>query len=67
MTIAAPSLDQHQVTLRFGCSHTELTRLLREKRAPLPVRLDGAIRWYEDEVMAAVSAVKNIVARRRKA
>lgn len=40
---------------------------MREKRAPLPVRIEGAIRWYEDEVKAAVPAVQNILMRRRKA
>lgn len=60
-----PTLDQHQVTLVLKCSHAELLRLLRERRAPLPVRLDGAIRWYEDEVQKAVLDVQAILVRRR--
>jgi predicted DNA-binding transcriptional regulator AlpA len=67
VTALIPSLDQHQVTLKLKCSHAELIRLMREKRAPLPVRLEGAIRWYEDEVTAATPAIQTILLRRRKA
>jgi predicted DNA-binding transcriptional regulator AlpA len=67
MAFVPPSLDQHQVTLRFKCSHAELLRLLRERRAPLPVRIEGAVRWYEDEVTAATAAVQTILSRRRRA
>jgi predicted DNA-binding transcriptional regulator AlpA len=64
--VDAPSLDQHQVTLALGCSHAELLRLVREKRAPLPVRIEGAVRWYADEVKTAAPAVQTILSRRRK-
>lgn len=65
--MTAPNLDQHQVTLLLKCSHAELLRLLREKRAPLPVRVEGAVRWYQDEIETAAPAVQTILMRRRKA
>lgn len=37
----------------FRCSHGELGRLLRAKLAPLPVRIDGQILWFVDEVLNA--------------
>lgn len=60
-----PELSREQVTLKFACSHAELGRLLREMKAPLPVRLNGTILFYRDEVDAAIPAVTALLARRR--
>jgi predicted DNA-binding transcriptional regulator AlpA len=62
-----PALTREQVASRYACSHAELGRLLRERRAPLPVRIEGAILWYHDEIETAATAVQNILTRRRKA
>jgi predicted DNA-binding transcriptional regulator AlpA len=51
----APALLRDHLIALLGCSHFELGRLLREKIAPLPVRLDGLILWYEDEAREAIA------------
>jgi hypothetical protein len=47
---ALPTLQRDDVIRALGCSHFELGRLLRDKTAPLPVRVDGAILFYQDEL-----------------
>lgn len=59
-------LDRENLAKFYGCSHGELGRLLREKKCPLPVRMDGNILWYLDEVEASVDKVKALLERRRK-
>jgi hypothetical protein len=49
-----PTLYRDSFVTALGCSHFELGRLLRERIAPLPVRIDGVILWYEDEARAAL-------------
>lgn len=41
------------VTGLLQCGSFELNRLLREKIAPLPVRVDGVTFWYADELAKA--------------
>lgn len=60
-----PSLTRDQVIAQLGCSHSELGRLIRERRAPMPVRLDGAILWFADEIAEAAPSVARILQRRR--
>lgn len=48
------------------CSHGELGRLLRAKLAPLPVRIDGQILWYVDEVVKSQATVERTLGRWRK-
>ena len=48
-----PTLTRDNLIVALGCTHYELGRLLREKIAPLPVRLDGAILFHEDECREA--------------
>jgi hypothetical protein len=48
---------RENLTALFKCSHGELGRLLARKMAPLPVRIDGTILWYADEVASASSTV----------
>lgn len=50
---AIPTMLRDHVVAALSVSHFELGRLLRERIAPLPVRLDGVILWHEDEVKAA--------------
>jgi hypothetical protein len=47
---SAPMFTREQVVKVYGCSHGEFGRLLIRKVAPLPIRIDGAILWFADEV-----------------
>jgi predicted DNA-binding transcriptional regulator AlpA len=67
VTAPVATLDPHQVATLFKCSLDQLMHLLREKRAPLPVRtVEGTTRWFKDEIEAAIPAVQAILQRRRK-
>lgn len=48
------------------CSHGELGRLLRARLAPLPIRVDGQILWFCDEVLNSHSTVERTLARWRR-
>jgi hypothetical protein len=63
-----PTLLRDHLVAALGCSHFELGRLLRERIAPLPVRIDGVILWYEDEAKLAAPRCRDAVAywRRRR-
>lgn len=63
-----PTLLRDHVVAALGCNHFELGRLLRERIAPLPVRLDAVILWHEDEVQAAAKRCADAVSywRRRR-
>lgn len=63
-----PTLTRDNLIAALGCTHFEVGRLLREKIAPLPVRLEGVILFYEDECQAAASRCRESVAywRRRR-
>lgn len=54
---AATMYTRENLTVLFKCSHGELGRLLARRMAPLPVRLDGVILWYADEVRDAQATV----------
>lgn len=54
---AATMYTRENLTVLFKCSHGELGRLLARKMAPLPIRLDGQILWYIDEVQNATAQV----------
>ena len=54
---AATMYTRENLTVLFKCSHGELGRLLARKMAPLPVRIDGQILWYIDEVQNATAQV----------
>jgi hypothetical protein len=57
------------LTKIYACDHAELGRLLRDKVAPLPIRVDGNVLWFADEVQRAVPNVQKVLdrARRRRA
>jgi hypothetical protein len=59
-----PSMyTRENLTVLFKCSHGELGRLLARKMAPLPVRIDGQILWYIDEVQNATATVQRTLER----
>jgi hypothetical protein len=60
---AAAMYTRENLTVLFKCSHGELGRLLARKMAPLPVRIDGAILWYIDEIQNAQAQVMRTLER----
>lgn len=60
------TLRRDAVISDLQCSHYELDRLLRQKVAPLPVRIDGVILWYADELAKAKAKCQEQVAYWRK-
>jgi hypothetical protein len=59
----AAMYTRENLTVLFKCSHGELGRLLARKMAPLPVRIDGCILWYIDEVQNAQAQVMRTLER----
>jgi hypothetical protein len=57
---------REQLAITYRCSHGELGRMLRAKLAPLPIRIDGQILWYVDEVLATQALVERTLGRWRK-
>jgi hypothetical protein len=45
-------------TALLQCGSFEFNRLLRERIAPLPVRVDGVTFWYRDELEAAAPKIE---------
>ena len=62
----AAMYTRENLTSLFQCSHGELGRLLARKMEPLPVRIDGAILWYVDEVKSAQASVMRTLDRWKK-
>lgn len=59
-----PTITREALAQMYGCSHGDLGRLLRERLCPLPVRVEGAILWFSDEVEQTKEKVLRILARR---
>jgi hypothetical protein len=59
----AAMYTRENLTVLFKCSHGELGRLLSRKMAPLPVRIDGQILWYIDEIQNATAQVQRTLER----
>jgi hypothetical protein len=57
---------REMLTMLYRCSHGELGRLLARNMAPLPIRVDGTILWYQDETMIALAQVLRTLERWRK-
>ena len=53
----AEMFTRENLTVLFKCSHGELGRLLARRMAPLPIRVDGMILWFIDEVKSATPQV----------
>jgi hypothetical protein len=62
----AVCFTRENLTLLWRCSHGELGRLLARRMAPLPIRHDGQILWFHDEVLSATAAVVRTLDRWRK-
>ena len=60
---SATMYTRENLTVLFKCSHGELGRLLARKMAPLPVRIDGQILWFIDEVQNAQAQVMRTLER----
>ena len=60
-----PVFTREMVTIVYRCSHGELGRLLCRRQAPLPIRLDGQIIWFQDEVMDGMAQVLRTLERWR--
>lgn len=50
----------------YGVSQGYLGYLLREKKIPLPVRINGEILWYSDEVQASLPRIKKLLEFKKK-
>lgn len=62
----ARMFTREHVTIVLKCSHGELGRLLARGMFALPIRVDGLIAWYVDEVMAALPQAQRTLERWRK-
>lgn len=62
----APTVTRDALVSIYGVSQGYLGYLLREKKIPLPVRINGEILWYEDEVSASLPKIQPFLARRAK-
>jgi hypothetical protein len=58
--------SREQLVIIYRCSHGELGRMLRAKMVPLPIRIDGQILWYVDEVLATQATTERTLSRWRK-
>lgn len=63
---AADFFSREQLTILYRCTHGELGRMICRKMAPLPVRIDGVILWYADEVMLMMAQVMRTLERWRR-
>ncbi len=61
------TVTRDQLAQTFGATHAELGRLLRERLVPPPVRIEGAIMWFADEVAICLGDghIPGLLARRR--
>jgi hypothetical protein len=58
---------REHVTITYRCSHGELGRMLARKMVPLPIRVEGQILWFVDEVLAAqAQAIRTLERWRRR-
>jgi len=57
---------RENLTQLYRCSHGELGRMLSRRMAPLPVRINGAILWFVDEVLGKQAEVIRTLERWRK-
>ena len=62
----AQMFTREQVVRIYGCSHGEFSRLLIRKVAPMPIRIEGAILWFADEVQESHPAVQEHLKRWRR-
>lgn len=63
---SASTYTREQLTILYHCTHGELGRLLARRMAPLPIRVDGQILWFVDEVQGSQATVQKTLERWRK-
>lgn len=61
-----PTVTREQLTELYKVSQGYLGYLLREKKIPLPVRINGEILWYADEISESLPKIKSFLERRKK-
>lgn len=62
----APTISRDELVNTYGVSQGYLGYLLREKKIPLPVRINGEILWYADEVKDSLPKIMPFLAKRAK-
>lgn len=62
----APTLARESLVKLYGVSQGYLGYLLREKKIPLPVRINGEILWYKDEIDESLPKIQLFLAKRAK-
>lgn len=60
-----PTVTREELVKIYDVSQGYLGYLLREKKIPLPVRMNGEILWYADEVQASLPKIKSFLERRK--
>lgn len=58
------TITREQLVTLYDVSQGYLGYLLREKKIPLPVRINGEILWYKDEIDASLPKIQSFLARR---
>jgi hypothetical protein len=61
-----PTVSREELVKIYDVSQGYLGYLLREKRIPLPVRINGEILWYKDEVDVSLPKIKSFLERRKQ-
>lgn len=64
--MVVPNLTREDLARLYGVSQGYLGYLLREKKVPLPVRINGEALWYSDEVSASLPRIKKMLEHRKK-
>lgn len=62
-----PSITRDELIKIYDISQGYLGYLLREKKVPLPVRINGEILWYLDEVHASLPRIKKLLEQKKRA
>lgn len=60
-----PAVTREELVKIYDVSQGYLGYLLREKKIPLPVRINGEILWYVDEVTSSLPKIQTFLARRK--
>lgn len=60
------TVTREELVKIYDVSQGYLGYLLRERKIPLPVRVNGEIFWYADEIRASLPKIKAFLERRKK-
>ncbi len=61
-----PTISREELVKIYDVSQGYLGYLLREKKVPLPVRINGEILWYADEVHTSLPKLKSFLDKRKR-